>query len=597
MVPVNLDNLKNFEHVPFPIIVCQHLSISDKVEFNGRSIIVGENPKALLIRSSGCQCDILFKESANMHNFDALLQDRSIDLNARMATFIGCQAWGPNDVVHWYCPLLPRDQNILDKLTWYLGQDGFDINQAVNADQETLLHQFCRQSCSPRQRYIPAPVSPFEVVKFLLNKGARLDTRDYQGNTPLHLVSHSGGNSTLMALLLESANGNLEIINAVNNEGVTALTVALRSTSWLGKALLLLRAGASTEKHANGNSPLHYLICSGRVNTESLELLIHFGADVYGEYGKGALPIIDMAGLINNHDYRCLPCIFHLIKMGVALNRVDHRGQSLLSELLSLDDPDDNGKVSCFAVSKDDKLDICDAVLKAWYKYNFPEKAEGLKGAICDSLIENREADLAQLLADYPDAFYLVDNTVEIIGSNLSKRNKHTLESMLEKARDKHPEDASLLPFVYMHPESFEYGFGPHSSASERAAIYSASLSDFVRLGLDLNEGDAPIAEDDDIEEEGSLDEGVEPDTSIFEEENAPAGNLAIQLSDIQIYDWLIEARFESFRRLLMSHQSLYNVISIYEVSLTDRLSLENKEKLHTLLADIGSKRGLEDTD
>ncbi|WP_257266454.1 ankyrin repeat domain-containing protein [Endozoicomonas sp. ONNA2] len=584
MVLANLDNLKNVLDIPFPVVVCEHLVISENAQFNGHSVSTSENSKSL-IRFPQCQCDILFQDCANIQSFDTLLQDRSIDINAKMATHIGCLAWSPNRVVLWHGSLQPRDPNIKNKLAWYLGQSGFDINQPVNTAQQTLLHLFCKESCSVQQRRTPATVNPGEIAGFLLDQGAKLSARDYLGKTPLHVVSNAAGGSEVMAKLLEHANGNSAIIDAIDDEGITALSAALMHTSWLGKTLLLLRAGASTEKLEDGNSPLHHLIYGGRLNEQSLELLIQFGVDVHEQDSEGAIPINEMAKRINNHEFRNLPCIIRLIKMGVGLNRVDNLGQSLLSVLLRLDDdPYDDGRGLSLRLSKNDKLDLCDTVLKAWYKYNFPERAGCLKGVISDSLMESHEADLAELLADFPDTFYLVDTTVEIISRDLTEHNKRKLENMLVNARDKHPRDVSLLPFVYLPTEHLEYCFSPHFSASEMEAIDSASLADFVRLGLEPDEDDDYSGDSD-----SDSDEGVVSEISVSEdfEENPPGRNLTFELSDIQLYDWLIETHLESFRRLLRSHHSLYKVISAHEVSLADRLSLENKEKLRELLRDI----------
>ncbi|USE36700.1 ankyrin repeat domain-containing protein [Endozoicomonas sp. SCSIO W0465] len=586
MLSATLECLKNFDQIDLPVIVCQHLSTWKKAQFDGRGLVVCENPDKLLVRSYDCQCDTLFEESANVRNFDTLLKNRAIDINVRMASYIGCQAWGADNVVHWHGPLQPRDQNILDKLKWYLDQGEFDINQPVNTRQQTLLHLFCQESCSLGQRRRPAPVKPREVVRFLLDNGASVSTRDYLGNTPLHVVSRSGGDSELMANLLEHVNGNSEIIDAVDDEGRTALSVALQYSAWLGKALLLLRAGASTEKHTDGNNPLHYLIYGNNVNTVSLALLVHYGVDIHEQGNEGMLPVNDIARRINNHEGHHLPCIIHLIKMGVALNRVDHCGQSLLSVLFSLDDPDEDGEISPYSISKEDKLSICNDILTAWYKYNFPENTEHLKGALTDSLIERHETDLAQLLEDYPETFYLLDNTVEIIADDLSEHTRDKLENMLVKARHKHSRDMSLLPFVYVPTESLQYSNSDFST-SRMEAIYSASLSDFVRLELEPDER-VFLAEDDDIGwDSDETDDGVEIEFSDFYQDPPPADNLAIQLFDIQLYDWLFENHFELLHRLLLSHQSLYKVISTYETHLTDRLNADNKEKLHKLLADI----------
>lgn len=77
---------------------------------------------------------------------------------------------------------------------------------------------------------------------FMLSKGARPDTRDKQGNTPLILAARLGFAEGAQLLIAHKAN-----VNATNSRGETPLIVAVQNRD-LRTARLLLAAGADPDR-------------------------------------------------------------------------------------------------------------------------------------------------------------------------------------------------------------------------------------------------------------------------------------------------------------------------------------------------------------
>lgn len=114
-----------------------------------------------------------------------------------------------------------------------------------------------------------------EIVKFLIDKGAKLDSLDKEGNTSLHIVV-KGTNIDMMKVLMEKG----AEINAKNNEGATPLHTAVRFTCSNKVLELLLEKGADVEaKTAEGLTPLHEAAVRFTSNN-ALNILIDHGANI-----------------------------------------------------------------------------------------------------------------------------------------------------------------------------------------------------------------------------------------------------------------------------------------------------------------------------
>ncbi|MBO9480334.1 ankyrin repeat domain-containing protein [Salinisphaera sp. G21_0] len=580
MNTVTPEDLTAFKSVlPFPVVVCHHLSMQsgNAGEFNGQSVVC-QNPTTQLIRSSLCQCNMLFRDNADIQELDTLLQNRVIDIYAKQVRSI-CQTsvYGPHDTVYWYSPLSVRDPNILKKLQWYLSQGGVDINQPINFAGETLMHQFCKASCILRRNSLNRsqyPVHPDIVVIWLLSHGASLTT-DRLGNTPLHTACSAGATRELMAILLKKVRENPEILDALNNNDETALSNALSSTSWNAMAVLLLRAGASTGDVDNRAQyiPMTTMIKDRRLDSEKLGLLAIHGLDISNCISEASLFVSKMIPRYFRSDVQVL---LYWIKEGLALNGVDSDGQSLLWVCFStFEEDEEDEEDSGFSW----KLELCSYVLKVAYKYHFPENIDALKGAISDTLMETREEDIGRLLKDYPDVFYLIDDTVEMIASYLSEHNRVKLGDLLAQARAEHPVGMSLRPFIYLPYEPVMESC-TDAFMKRMEAMFFASTSDFIRVGLEPDRRRFTRTESDD---------GIESDIEDSDEDEDSQDNPSINYSHIRLYDWLLEHRLGSLRQLLLSHKELHKTICKHQQELACELSVENEQRLKRLLGETGS--------
>ncbi|MGO0309570.1 ankyrin repeat domain-containing protein [Endozoicomonas acroporae] len=584
MNTVTPEDLTSFKSVlPFPVVVCHHLSMQsgNAGEFNGRQLVVCQNPTTQLIRYPQCQCNMLFRDNADIQELDTLLHNRVIDIDAKQVRNI-CQTsvYGPHDTVYWYSPLSVHDPNILKKLQWYLSQGGVDINQPINFAGETLVHQFCHASCILRRNSLNRllyPVHPDIVVIWLLSHGASL-TKNRLGNTPLHTACSSGATRELLAILLKKVRENPEILDALNNNDETALSNALSSTSWNGMAVLLLRAGASTGDVDNRAQyiPISSMIENRRLNSEKLGLLAHYGLDISQCISEASLFVRKMIPYRFDHDIEVL---LYWIKEGLALNSVDGDGQSLLWVCFSTFEENEGSKKEDSGFSL--KLELCSYVLKVAYKYHFPENIDALKGVISDTLVESRAEDIGRLLKDYPDVFYLIDDTVEMIASYLSEQNRVKLGDLLAQARAEHPAEMSLQPFIYLPYEPVMQSC-TDAFMKRMEAMFFAPTSDFTRVGLEPDRRRFARTESD---------EGIDSDIedSDEDEDEDSQDNPSINYSDIRLYDWLLEHRLGSLRQLLLSHKELHKTICKHQQELACELSVENEQLLKRLLGETGS--------
>ncbi|WP_257284302.1 ankyrin repeat domain-containing protein [Endozoicomonas sp. SESOKO1] len=572
--------------ITLPTMVCHHLSIQpdDAGEFNGRQLVVCKTPTTQLVRTPDCQCDRLLDNNADIQELDTLLQNRSIDIHAKEARQISqASAYGPHETVYWYSPLWVKDPNILDKLQWFLSQEGVDIDQPINHAGQTLLHKFCHASCVHRRNSLywdQYPVHPDNVVKWLLSQGASLATTDRLGNTPLHTVCYAGATKELMVILLEAVRENPKILNAQNENGKTALIEAMCSCfSWSGSPILILRAGATIGDGDNRSEycPLSAVVKDRKLQSEKLALLAHYGLDISKCASEASNFVSMMIPYYFDSDTEIL---LYWIKSGLALNGIDDDGHSLLWVCFSTFEKNKNGEEDS---GWNRKLTLCNNVLKAAYKYHFPKNIDVLKGAISDTLMETWAEDVGNLLKGYPEAFYLIDNTVEMIASNLNDQNKIKLEALLAQARGEHPEEQSLLPFIYQPYNDYMH-FCSDAFTDHMEAIFSAPPSDFVKVGL---EPDRRSYERTECDEEVEAD--VEADFEDSHQNEIPQDNHSINYSDIRLYDWLFEHRQASIRRLLSSNQELHKTICKHQSELVCGLSDENKQLLERLLGETDS--------
>lgn len=115
-----------------------------------------------------------------------------------------------------------------------------------------------------------------DLIELLLNKGANVHLRDYQGNTILDLALKQAVSLESLVLLLTKNND----INVKNKDGKTPIQVALQNGLGLEYIQLLLNSGASlTLKDSRGSNALVYAAryCQQR---EVIEYLLDHSSEI-----------------------------------------------------------------------------------------------------------------------------------------------------------------------------------------------------------------------------------------------------------------------------------------------------------------------------
>ena len=574
-------------------IVCTHRDIGNMGGrlFSGREVDTAALWECLQSQNSTqCRCGQLLSQGdeTSLLSLDAGVREGSIDINARkvvVSSFLESvrngggsrsslleiinkrtQASGMSwcslaalddktttDLLTWCSLAALDDKTTTARLTWFL-RHGFDINQPVDSSGKTLLHRACQRPARNRL------FCQLEYLNALLENGARLDVTDSEGDNPLHIVAKAGCLAMFLDALLKSANGDLKIIDAVNQDGDTPLSIALRSTSWLGKALLLLRAGASVQKNpASTVSPLFSLIESGRASDKSIELLIQYGADI-NEVHEGRVASHQLVRQFDRrHSLNQYSGLMRLIEEGVPLNKVDSCGETLFTKVFSLP-----GRYH-WSLAREGKAFNAQAILVAWYKYNFPEHIDRLEGAISDKCIEAYEADFSMLLETFADAFCLIDHTADIIGKGLNQANMAKLRELLEKFRGHHRQDISLKPFVHCSPESFQYC---PKRMNEMAR--TLTVGSFPAYQLDVEGGNR----------------GYNTVFPTVLECGEPDEDL-LRPSDIKITDWLVENKRNALQTLLYEQPDLLRVVVDNKVAVLSGLTEQNRNSLESLIASL----------
>jgi len=130
-----------------------------------------------------------------------------------------------------------------------------------------------------------------KVVRLLVKSGAKVDSVNYPGTTPLHLASGAGNLRAVQALLELGADPSLrmgaDVWDLWGRPSYSALDCAVWTGVWLnreqgGKLVeTLIRAGAKVNQHdGTGKTPLHHAVES--VHLDAIKALLKAGANVNG---------------------------------------------------------------------------------------------------------------------------------------------------------------------------------------------------------------------------------------------------------------------------------------------------------------------------
>ena len=122
------------------------------------------------------------------------------------------------------------------------------------------------------------------IAEYLLMKGATVDARDNNGETPLHIAAHDGLDRIVEVLIRHQAD-----VNSYDKYADTALDRAVRFGR-LNLTRILLEAGAEVNfilRQLNGKpSPLHLAVKIG--DKELVKLLLNYGANANAVCKEGA---------------------------------------------------------------------------------------------------------------------------------------------------------------------------------------------------------------------------------------------------------------------------------------------------------------------
>lgn len=138
-------------------------------------------------------------------------------------------------------------------------RDGAKANELLGKGSPTLIDT-ADLSTGERGLHIAVKERDLSWVGFLIQKGARVDLKDGQGNTPLMVAARIGNLEA--ARLLISRNANL---NATNVAGETPLIAAVQRRD-IAMTRLLLTQGADPARRdtASGLTARDYAVRDGR---------------------------------------------------------------------------------------------------------------------------------------------------------------------------------------------------------------------------------------------------------------------------------------------------------------------------------------------
>jgi len=131
----------------------------------------------------------------------------------------------------------------LSNVSYYIEEKKVDINTYLNG--ETLLHRAAFDCASG--------LLEAEVVKYLISKGADINSRSCDGRTPLHMAVKYGGNLEVVEYLISYGAD----INARNAGGVTPFHIAVSHKGAIEVVKYLVSKGANVNaKDNDGATPL-----------------------------------------------------------------------------------------------------------------------------------------------------------------------------------------------------------------------------------------------------------------------------------------------------------------------------------------------------
>jgi len=138
-------------------------------------------------------------------------------------------------------------------------RDGAKAIEALNKGSPTIIDT-ADASTGERAIHIVVKERDMSWLGFLINKGARIDLKDRDGNTPLMAAARIGNLDAARILISRGAN-----LNATNSAGETPLIAAVQRRD-VPMTRLLLTQGADPAKRdtASGMTAREYAVRDGR---------------------------------------------------------------------------------------------------------------------------------------------------------------------------------------------------------------------------------------------------------------------------------------------------------------------------------------------
>ena len=189
-------------------------------------------------------------------------------------------------------------------------QNGTNLTRRIGSNQSTLLHIAISYEASE------------EVVKALADSGVLINMQDGTMNTPLHIAVETSSPEILQHLIQRGAK-----VDVKNIQGETPLLKLLRSDRFSAQNVdcLLLNGADPKIADSRGETALHCAVF--RDHTEVIDSLIKHGADVNAQTESGYTPL-------HNAVFQKNPkATFLLLRAGADITLVDQNEKTALRHI------------------------------------------------------------------------------------------------------------------------------------------------------------------------------------------------------------------------------------------------------------------------
>lgn len=199
-----------------------------------------------------------------------------------------------------YTPLylVAEHRYVYDELIELLIEGGADVNSKNGDLKVTPLH-------------IAALLGKSGVVSALLRHGAKVDSVDVNGSTPLYyLADHGPDSSDLVAIAKELLDHGANI-DSRGLYDIAPVIVSFSDCSKMSLSKFLLDRGADIRQHrdSKGNlrsTALHYVVQCDDITNEFVDLLLSRGLDINARTSDGRTPLFEAVSDHNLHMIKFL---------------------------------------------------------------------------------------------------------------------------------------------------------------------------------------------------------------------------------------------------------------------------------------------------